>query len=411
MILTKDYENKIKALNMLVNSEQARQNNGIELIASENFASDNVRYALSTVLTNKYAEGYPGRRYYGGCKYIDKIEQIAINEACNLFKVKYANVQPHSGSQANYAAYRALMPKGGKVLALRLDDGGHLTHGSSVSFSSRDYDFFFYPLKNGRLDYETIAKMAMEIKPNVILAGFSAYPYFIDWKKFREIADSVGAYFMVDMAHIAGIVAAGLYETGNPCDYADIVTSTTHKTLRGPRGGLILTNNEELAKKINSAVFPYAQGGPLENTILAKAHCFIEAQTADFKEYMRQVLTNTRVAAERLGCSTDTHLFLLNTWDRYGMIGAAAQELLEQADITTNKNMQPGDTLSPRETSGLRLGFAASTTRFCNEQNAIAIADLIDEILAKRISVVEAKKKVQDIIFDWASVEDLTVWR
>lgn len=397
-----------KTLQCFINSEMGRQNNTIELIASENCASAAVRECLSSVLTNKYAEGYPNKRYYGGCEWIDKIETIAIDEVCKLFNVKYANVQPHSGSQANAAAYHALMSQGGKILALELSDGGHLSHGSPVSFSSHDYQFFFYPLSNGHLDYDVIEKKAMDINPDVILAGFSAYPYFIDWSRFREIANKCGARLMVDMAHIAGIVAAGLYETGNPCDYADIVTSTTHKTLRGPRGGLILTNDEDLAKKINSAVFPYLQGGPFENVIAAKAQCFIEAQTDEFKEYIAQVLKNTKAAAEVLGCTTDTHLFLLNTLDKYHTTGKRAQELLEIMNITTNKNMQPNDMLSPNETSGLRIGFAAPTTRGCTEEQARDIARLIDKVL--RCDYFGAKDLVEKVVefrHTWKDVTDL----
>ena len=254
----------------LIDLEMKRQNEGIELIASENYASKDVRMACGSILTNKYAEGYPNHRYYGGCKYIDEIEQLAINRACELFGAKYANVQPHSGSQANAAAYRALLPNGGKILSLVLNDGGHLTHGSPVSFSSHLYNFIHYPLdENGHLNYANILAIAKKEKPDIILAGYSAYPYAIDFKRIKEIADEVHCYFMVDMAHIAGLIAANLHQ--NPIPYADVVTSTTHKTLRGPRGGLILTNNETLIKKINSAVFPYYQGGPLEHIIAGKA--------------------------------------------------------------------------------------------------------------------------------------------
>ena len=267
----------------LIKLESKRQNEGIELIASENYASKEVREICSSILTNKYAEGYPNRRYYGGCEFVDKIEQIAIDRVCKLFNVKYANVQPHSGSQANAAAYRALLPNGGKILSLVLNDGGHLTHGSPVSFSSHLYNFVHYPLNDeGKLDYDKILEIAEKEKPDLILAGYSAYPYQIDFKKFKEIADKVNAKFIVDMAHIAGLIAANVHQ--NPCDYADVVTSTTHKTLRGPRGGIILTNSEELIKKINSAIFPYYQGGPLEHIIGAKAVCFKEWQQEETKE-------------------------------------------------------------------------------------------------------------------------------
>ncbi|MDD4103719.1 MAG: serine hydroxymethyltransferase, partial [Bacilli bacterium] len=278
-----------KDIELLINEETLRQNIGIELIASENYADQEVRNACSSILTNKYAEGYPGHRYYGGCEVVDKVESLAIERACQLFDVKFANVQPHSGSQANAAAYRALLPEGGKILSLVLNDGGHLTHGSPVSFSSHFYNFVFYPLdKQGKLNYDDIRRITLEEKPDLILTGYSAYPYAIDFKKFREIADEVGCYFMVDMAHIAGLVAGGAHM--NPCPYADIVTSTTHKTLRGPRGGLILTNSEELIKRINSAIFPFYQGGPLEHIIAAKAICFKQASTEEFKKYAHDVV-------------------------------------------------------------------------------------------------------------------------
>ena len=330
----------------LINLESVRQNEGIELIASENYASKDVREVCGSILTNKYAEGYPSRRYYGGCEFVDKIEQLAIDRACKLFECKYANVQPHSGSQANAAAYRALLPEGGKILSLVLNDGGHLTHGSPVSFSSHLYNFVFYPLdENGKLDYEKILQIAKQEKPDLILAGYSAYPYEIDFKKFKEICDEVNAKFIVDMAHIAGLVAAKVHPS--PIPYADVVTSTTHKTLRGPRGGLILTNNEELIKKINSAIFPYYQGGPLEHIIAGKAICFKEADTDEFKEYAKLVVKNTKACKnefERLGAltsDTDNHLFLLNTLDSYKLTGKQAQAKLEEINITTNKNMIP----------------------------------------------------------------------
>ena len=313
-------------LNRLIRKETKRQNIGVELIASENYASKEVRKMCSSILTNKYAEGYPHKRYYGGCEFVDQVEELAISRACELFGSKFANVQPHSGSQANAAAYRALLPEGGKILSLVLNDGGHLTHGSPVSFSSHDYEFVFYPLDNsGHLNYEGIRELALKEKPNVILAGYSAYPYAIDFKRVGEIAKEVGAYFMVDMAHIAGLVAAGVHM--NPVPYADIVTSTTHKTLRGPRGGLILTNSEELIKRINSAVFPYYQGGPLLHIIAAKAVCFKEALSDDFKKYVKQLVKNNKVCRDefaKLGdlvSDTDNHLFLLNVLDSFGING------------------------------------------------------------------------------------------
>lgn len=396
----------------LIKQESIRQNEGIELIASENYASKEVREICSSILTNKYAEGYPNRRYYGGCEYIDKIEQIAIDRACKLFNVKYANVQPHSGSQANAAAYRALLPNGGKILSLVLNDGGHLTHGSPVSFSSNLYNFVHYPLdSNGRLNYEKILEIAKKEKPDLILAGYSAYPYEIDFKKFKEIADEVNAKFIVDMAHIAGLIAAKIHQ--NPCDYADVVTSTTHKTLRGPRGGLILTNSEELIKKINSAIFPYYQGGPLEHIIGAKAVCFKEAMEENFIEYAKQIVINTKACQKTLKelgaitSETENHLFLLNVLDSYGINGKHAQNKLEEIKITTNKNMIPNDTLSAALTSGLRIGFAAVTTRGCSENDSKEIAKLIHLFLSNQITKDEALNKVNKLIKSWKTIEEI----
>ena len=396
----------------LIEQEQNRQNNGIELIASENYASKDVRKMCGSILTNKYAEGYPGRRYYGGCEFVDEIERIAIKEACNLFGCKYANVQPHSGSQANAAAYRALMPEGGKVLSLVLNDGGHLTHGSPVSFSSKFYTFIHYPLdENGKLNYESIREIALKEKPDVILSGFSAYPYTIDFKKIREICDEVGCLMMVDMAHIAGLVAAKKHIS--PIPYADIVTSTTHKTLRGPRGGLILTNSDELIKKINSAVFPFYQGGPLEHIIAAKAVCFKEANTDAFKDYVASLMENTKVCSETLkelgaiSTDTDNHLFLLNTLDSFGITGKEAQQKLEGIGITTNKNMIPGDKLSPKDTSGLRIGFAAVTTRGCSKEDAKEVARIIYEYLSNKIDENAAKARVNKLVKNWKQIEDI----
>lgn len=396
----------------IIKEESIRQNEGIELIASENYASKDVREACGSILTNKYAEGYPNARYYGGCECVDKIESIAIERACKLFNVKYANVQPHSGSQANAAAYHALLPKGGKILSLVLNDGGHLTHGSSVSFSSHFYEFIHYPLnKQGKLDYEVIREIAIKEKPDLILAGYSAYPYAIDFKKFKEICDEVGCLFIVDMAHIAGLVAAGFHQ--NPCDYADIVTTTTHKTLRGPRGGLILTNNEKLIKKINSAIFPFYQGGPLEHIIAGKAICFKEALTEEFKTYAKQIIANTKACCDgfkELGAlvsDTDNHLFLLNTLDSYGLTGKQAQIMIEDINITANKNMIPNDTLTPKETSGLRIGFAAVTTRGCTELQAKEIASLIHNYLSKNITIEVAKEKVKNIVSTWKIIEEI----
>ena len=401
-----------KEINRLIRKETKRQNEGVELIASENYASKDVRKVCSSILTNKYAEGYPGKRYYGGCEYVDQVELVAIQRACELFGCKYANVQPHSGSQANAAAYRALLPEGGKILSLVLNDGGHLTHGSPVSFSSHTYEFVFYPLdKSGHLDYDGILELAKKEKPNVLLAGYSAFPYAIDFKRLGEIAHEVGAYFMVDMAHIAGLVAAK--EHMSPIPYADVVTSTTHKTLRGPRGGLILTNDEELIKRINSAVFPYYQGGPLEHIIAAKAICFKEALSDDFKVYVRQLIANNKACRDefaRLGdkvSDTDNHLFLLNVLDSFNMTGLDAQKKLELINITTNKNMIPGDTLKPNKTSGLRIGFAAVTTRGCNIEDAKHIARLIHNFLSGSISEKEAKQEVKEMVSHWKLIKKI----
>ena len=401
-----------KQIARLVRLETKRQNEGIELIASENYASKDVRKACSTILTNKYAEGYPHKRYYGGCEYVDQVEELAIERLKELFGSKFANVQPHSGSQANAEAYRALLPNGGKILSLVLNDGGHLTHGSPVSFSSYMYNFIFYPLsKDGHLDYKGILDIAKKEKPDLILAGYSAFPYEINFKKLREIADEVGCLFMVDMAHIAGLIAAK--EHMSPVPYADVVTSTTHKTLRGPRGGIILTNNEELAKRINSAVFPFYQGGPLEHIIAAKAICFKEALSPEFKKYIKGVKENTKACQEefaRLGdvvSGTDNHLFLLNTLDSFGLTGLDAQKKLEGINVTTNKNMIPGDTLKPNKTSGLRIGFAAITTRGCSKAQAKTIAKLIHDYLSDKISEKEAKAIVKGLTKDWKLIQDI----
>ena len=396
----------------LIKLESIRQNEGIELIASENYASKEVREACGSILTNKYAEGYPNRRYYGGCEVVDQVEQLAIDRACELFNAKYANVQPHSGSQANAVAYRALLPEGGKILSLVLNDGGHLTHGSPVSFSSHFYTFVHYPLdKNGKLDYEVIKELAIKEQPDLLLAGYSAYPYAIDFKALKEICDEVKCLFMVDMAHIAGLIAGKVHQ--NPVDYADVVTSTTHKTLRGPRGGLVLTNNDKLIKKINSAAFPFYQGGPFEHIIAGKAICFEEALTDSFKQYAQDIVVNTKACRDqfaKLGAvvsDTDNHLFLLNTLDSYNLTGKKAQELLETINVTTNKNMIPNDTLSPKETSGLRIGFAAVTTRGCNKQNAIDVATLIHKFLSNEINVDEAKEEVKKLVTNWKIIEEI----
>lgn len=396
----------------LIKKETKRQNEGIELIASENYASKEVREFVGSILTNKYAEGYPNKRYYGGCEFVDKIEEIAIDRACKLFNCKFANVQPHSGSQANAACYKALLPEGGKILSLVLNDGGHLTHGSPVSFSSNMYDFVFYPLgSDGKLDYEKILEIAKKEKPALLLAGYSAYPYTIDFRKFKSIADEVGCYFMVDMAHIAGLIAGKAHPS--PFPYADIVSSTTHKTLRGPRGGLILTNSEEIIKKVNSAIFPYYQGGPLEHVIAGKAACFLEADSDSFKDYAKSVVENTKLASiafKELGdivSETDNHLFLLNTLASFGINGLDAQKKLEEINITTNKNMLPNDTLKPNKTSGIRIGFAAVTTRGCKKEEAIEIAKLIHNYLKDKITKDNALKTIKDITSRWKLIEEI----
>ena len=400
-----------REINRYLLLEQERQNNGIELIASENYASKEIREMCGSILTNKYAEGYPGKRYYGGCEFVDEIEKIAIERACQLFGSKFANVQPHSGSQANAAAYRALLPEGGKILSLVLNDGGHLTHGSPVSFSSHLYTFVHYPLNNGHLDYDEIERIAIEEKPDLILSGYSAYPYAVDFKRFKEIADKVGAYFMVDMAHIAGLVAAGKHMS--PVPYADVVTSTTHKTLRGPRGGLILCNDEEIAKKINSAIFPYYQGGPLEHIIAGKAICFKEAMSNEFKEYINNVIINTKACADKLQelgatvSGTDNHLFNMNVLKTYGLTGKDAQIALEEIGITTNKNMITNDTLPPSKASGLRIGFAAVTTRGCTKEQAEQIALIIHQYLNKSLDKEKALLLVKGLTSFWKQIQDI----
>ena len=393
-------------------SETKRQNEGIELIASENFASKNVRALCGSILTNKYAEGFPGKRYYGGCVHIDEIENRAIELVTKLFGAKYACVQPHSGTQANMIAYYALLNTGDKILSLSLDEGGHLSHGSKVSFSSHYYNVDFYHLnKNGRIDYEALREKALEYRPNLILAGFSAYPFEIDYQKIKEVAREVGAYFMVDMAHIAGLIAAG--ELDNPLKYADIVTSTTHKTLRGPRGGIVLTNDEEIIKKVNKACFPALQGGPLENIIGAKAECFYEALQPEYKEYIKQVKINTKACSDeltRLGdinSGTENHLFLLNTKKSFGITGKDAQEKLEEIGITLNKNMLPNDDEKPSVTSGVRIGFAAVTTRGATKEDAFEIARIIDGYLKNNIKKDEAIYRVKTLTKSWKQIDEI----
>lgn len=379
----KDYE-----IRRIIKLEKKRQNDNLELIASENYASKEVRMAAGSILTNKYAEGYPKKRYYGGCEYVDGAENLAKSRLKKLFNAKYVNVQPHSGSQANMASYRALIEKGDKVLGLALTDGGHLTHGHPLSFSGIDYNFVPYYLDdNGLIDYDEVEKLAKEVKPKLIVTGASAYPREIDFKRFSEIAKSVGAYLMVDMAHIAGEVAAGLHMS--PIPYADIVTSTTHKTLRGPRGGIILTNNPEIAKKVDKAVFPMIQGGPLMHIIAAKAIAFNEALQPSFIEYQKQILKNSKYLAKCLiekgyklvSNGTDNHLMLVDVKSSVGLTGKEAEKLLDEVSITCNKNTIPKDTESPFVTSGIRIGTPALTTRKMKEKEMGEIADLIDQVL------------------------------
>ena len=379
-----------KILEEALLKEKQRQETNIELIASENYVSNEVLELQGSIFTNKYAEGYPEHRYYGGCKYVDIVEKQAIEYAKKLFNSKYANVQPHSGSTANMAVYRALLNYGDKIMGMDLSNGGHLTHGSKVSFSGRDYDIISYKLnpETESLDYDEIEKIALREKPKMIIAGASSYSLQIDFKRFREIADKVGAYLMVDMAHIAGLVAAGLHQ--NPCDYADVVTSTTHKTLRGPRGGFILTNNEEIAKKINKEVFPGIQGGPLMHLIAAKAECFYEALQPEFKKYQEQVIKNAAVMANRfkeknikvISGKTENHLLLIDVKKSFNLTGKEAEQILEKINITCNKNTIPNDTETPQLTSGIRIGTSAMTTRGLKEQEFIQIADLIIEALS-----------------------------
>lgn len=374
-----------------INAELTRQENNIELIASENYVSNDVLEACGSILTNKYAEGYPGRRYYGGCENVDMVEREAQNLAKQLFNVKYANVQPHSGSQANMAAYRSILNKGDKIMSMSLSNGGHLTHGHKLSFSGNDYVFVHYDVdKDGYIDYEAMRELAHKEKPQLILAGASAYSRIIDFAYFKKVADEVGAYFMVDMAHIAGLVAAGLHP--NPCEYADIVTTTTHKTLRGPRGGMILTNNEEIYKKINSTLFPGIQGGPLMHIIAAKAVCFNEDLQPSFKKYCAQIIANCKALAEALTKrgyklitgGTDNHLILVDTYTTKGLTGKEVEKLLDLVGITVNKNTIPNDQLPPMVTSGIRIGTAAITSRGFVESDMELVAEYIDEAIANK---------------------------
>ena len=370
-------------LGRMIEAEYKRQARNIELIASENIVSEAVMAAMGSVLTNKYAEGYPCKRYYGGCECVDEVENLAIRRVCQLFGAKYANVQPHSGAQANMAVYQALCKPGDTVLGMSLDNGGHLTHGSPVNQSGLLYNIVPYGVdENGLIDYDALRELAKKEQPKMIIAGASAYPRAIDFAKFAEIAHEVGAYLFVDMAHIAGLVAAGLHQS--PVPYADVVTTTTHKTLRGPRGGVILTNDEELAKKFDKAIFPGTQGGPLEHVIAAKAVCFGEALRPEFKAYQQRVVTNARVLADALqkqgfdlvAGGTDNHLMLIDL-RKTGVTGKELQRRLDEVYITANKNAIPNDPESPFVTSGMRIGTPAVTTRGFGAPEMLRIAEFI----------------------------------
>ena len=383
-----------------IKKEEERQKHNIELIASENFVSEAVLEAVGSILTNKYAEGYHNARYYGGCEYIDQIEELARSRAKELFCAEYANVQPHSGSQANMAVYMTILQPGDTVLGMDLSNGGHLTHGSKVNFSGKLYNFIAYGVKeDGYIDYEDVEKKAIEYKPKLILAGASAYPRKIDFKKFREIADKIGAYFMVDMAHIAGLVCAGEHES--PVPYADFVTSTTHKTLRGPRSGLILCK-EQYAKAIDKTIFPGIQGGPLEHVIAGKAVCFKEAMQPKFKQYAHQVVLNAKKLAEELkkrgfnlvSGGTDNHLILVDLRNK-SLTGKEATLLLDEVNITVNKNAVPNDPEKPTVTSGIRIGTPAVTTRGLKEDDMVKLAEAIDLALQK---TEEGKAKAKQIV-------------
>ena len=396
-----------KLIRKSVLNELRRQRNNIELIASENFVSKDILKLQGSVLTNKYAEGYSGKRYYGGCKYIDEVETLAIKYACELFDCKYANVQPHSGSSANMSGYKALLNVVDKVMGMNLYHVGHLTHGHPINFSGLDYNIVSYDvdLKTEMLDYDEIEALALKEKPKMIIAGASAYSRFIDFKRFRSIADKCGAYLMVDMAHIAGLVATGLHET--PIPYADVVTTTTHKTLRGPRGGMILTNNEEIIKKINKTIFPGIQGGPLMHVIAAKAECFYEALQPEFKDYMKSVVKNAKVLSDTLKSEgfrivsggTDNHLMLVDV-KSIGLTGKEAEKILDAINITCNKNTIPNETESPMVTSGIRLGTPAMTTRGFNESDFKEVALIISEALKNRNDknkMKELKNRVKNL--------------
>ncbi|MCJ0576982.1 serine hydroxymethyltransferase [Enterococcus cecorum] len=403
-----DYKAFDPELWQAIENEGVRQQNNLELIASENIVSKGVLAAQGSILTNKYAEGYPNKRYYGGCEFVDIVETLAIERAKELFGAKFANVQPHSGSQANTAAYLALIEPGDTVLGMDLSAGGQLTHGSPVNFSGKTYHFVGYGVDPTTevIDYDVVRILAREHQPKLIVAGASAYSRTIDFAKFREIADEVGAKLMVDMAHIAGLVAAGLHP--NPVPYADIVTTTTHKTLRGPRGGMILTNDEELAKKVNSAIFPGIQGGPLEHVIAGKAVAFKEALDPSFKEYAQQVVKNAKAMvdvfnkepkARLVSGDTDNHLILMEVTG-FGLNGKEAEHLLDSVNITVNKNSIPFETLSPFKTSGIRIGTPAITSRGFKEEDAAKVAELIVKVLSNKDDadvLAQVKQEVKNL--------------
>lgn len=381
-----------RKISSLLRKETQRQEENIELIASENYVSKDILKLQGSILTNKYAEGYPGKKYYGGCTYIDEIENLAIDYACRLFHVKYANVQPHSGSSANMAVYKALLNIGDTVLGMDLSNGGHLTHGHPMNFSGKEYNIVSYTVdkESGIIDYNELRNIALETKPKMIIAGASAYSRMIDFAKFREIANEVGAYLMVDMAHIAGLVATGLHPS--PVQYADVITTTTHKTLRGPRGGLILTNDEEIITKINKTIFPGIQGGPLMHVIAAKAQCFYEAMEPSFKDYTTNIIKNAKALSKTfidngvkvISGGTDNHLMLIDVKSSFGITGKEAETILDKINITTNKNTIPNDTESPFKTSGLRIGTPAMTTRGFTTEDFEEVGIIIIEALRNK---------------------------
>ncbi len=395
-----------KVLRSALNKEIERQENNIELIASENYVSKDILELQGSILTNKYAEGYPKKRYYGGCEYIDIFEEKAIEYASKLFEVKYVNVQPHSGSSANLAVYNALLKPGDTVMGMNLSDGGHLTHGSNKNFSGKYYNIISYSLnpETELLDYNEIEKKALEARPKMIIAGASSYSREIDFKKFREICDKIGAILFVDMSHIAGLVAAGIHQ--NPCKYADVVTTTTHKTLRGPRGGIILTNNFEIAKKIDSSVFPGIQGGPLMHVIAAKAECFYEALKNDFITYQKNVVKNSKAMSEefkKLGVrvisnGTSNHLMLIDVKNSFNITGKEAEDILDKINITCNKNVIPNEKLSVKETSGIRIGTPAMTTRGFTEKEFVLVADIIVDTLKNKDNKVIIEKNKDKVL-------------